>query len=190
MNVWQKFNENTKNNPPRELYIEAIKLIKTQHPNCLDIAAGALNETKDMLKRGCKVTAIDSNDQITQLAKQITTTNLTTVVSTMEDYKYGQNKFDFIVAMFALPFITQEKFENTFLNITLSLKKSGIFAFHLFGKNDDWSKNKKMAFHDKDSIDKLLKNVRILKLKEIEDKGETANGQDKHWHIFQVIIRK
>ena len=102
------------------------------------------------------------------LSKQLSSSNLKVDVSTMEEYDYGHKKYDFIIAMFALSFIAPCKFEDTFLKITSSLKSDGVFAFHLFGINDGYSKNNKMTFYDKKSISTILKDMHFLKLEEIE----------------------
>lgn len=190
MNRWSHYNENTKYNPPRELYSEAVELVSTDSPLALDIAAGALNETKDMLNKGFRVTATDSNSGITDLGNLINDNNLSTVVVNMEGFDYGIEKFDFIIAMFALPFMKPKLFARTFNKIIPSLKKEGIFAFHLFGKNDDWSGKSEMTFHDQNSAKRLIEGLKIVKFKEIEIDGKIANGDNKHWHVFQIIVIK
>ncbi len=191
MNTWSEFNKNTQHNPPRELYAKALKYIEpTNKIEALDIAAGACNETSDMLQRGFNVTAIDANPDITTIAAKIGSDALSTSVTTMEDYAYGDARFDFVVAMFALPFIPPAKFEDTFQNIVRSLKPEGVFAFHLFGERDGWSPNNTMTFFDKDRAQKLIKSCRELVFREVESDSKTADGSDRHWHVFQVIVKK
>jgi len=189
MKKWSQFNKNTQHNPPRDLYLEAVKLIDANNAEALDIAAGALNETKDMLARGFKVTAIDSNTDITALASEINDKNLSVFVSTMQDFEYEVNKYDLVIAMFALPFIDPADFNRTFNKIVKSVKKGGIFAFHLFGVDDEWSNNPKMTFHDKESASKLVDRLEVLRLKELKDVKKIANGTKKNWHVFQVIAK-
>ena len=94
------------------------------------------------------------------------------------------------MAMFALPFISPEKFDQTFEKIIASLKLGGVFAFHLFGHKGQWPDKQKMTFHDKKSINELLKNLEVITLKEIENKQKTDEGHVTADHIFQVVVRK
>ncbi len=47
-----------------------------------------------------------------------------------------------------------------------------------------------MTFHDKKSINELLKNLEVITLKEIENKQKTDEGHVTTDHIFQVVVRK
>lgn len=189
MRHWDTFNERTRDNPPRELYQEAIEHIPP-HSLCLDVAAGALVDTKDMLARGHHVVAIDSNPSILTLAEQVGSPELDPTISTMEDYDYGQERFDYNNAMFALPFITPDRFNETFARIVASLKRGGVFAFHLFGHEDDWYNNPKMTFHAQTEVDTLVEHLTTIRLKEIKNNMAQSDGSTKHWHIFQIIVRK
>lgn len=190
MYSWSHFNESTKNNPPRELYLEALKFVESSDVLALDIAAGACNETRDMLNRGFSVVAFDSNPEILEIAEVINSTNLTVQVSNMEDYNYGDEKYDFIVAMFALSFIRPDRFQETFSRILSSLKPGGVFSFHLFGDNDEWATNKKMTIFDSRAAEKLLGKNKQLLFKEYDYDGKTADGSKKHWHVMWFILRK
>lgn len=190
MNKWSEFNKNTKNNVLRELYVESVSLLSLKEIEALDIAAGAMNETRDMLGRGFNVTAIDSNEDLRTLAEEFDKKRLKTVVSTMEDYDYGVDRFDFIIAMFALPFIKPDRFTGTFSSIIKSLKQDGIFAFHLFGVNDEWANNTDMTFFNDESARNLLGDLDVIKFKEIKNNDKLASGETKRWHIFQIIIKK
>lgn len=189
MGRWDTFNENTKDNPPRELYLEAVELIPPSS-RCLDVAAGALVDTKDMLTRGHHVVAVDSNPSLLQLAKKIGSPQLDPIISTMEDFDYGDKRFDYINVMFALPFIAPDRFNDTLSRIVTSLKQGGILAFHLFGHEDDWYNNPKMTFHTQTEAEQLAEGLTVIKLKEIKDSMTQGDGTTKHWHIFQVIVRK
>ncbi len=190
MSRWSLYNQDTKNNPPRELYVEALKFIQSDNVLALDIGAGACNETKDMLSRGFNVVAIDSNREIQEIAAMIGSTNLTAEVSNMEDYSYGNEKYDFIIAMFALPFIEPSNSRDTFSRIIKSLKPGGIFAFQLFGSNDEWATNKNMTFFDEKSAKKLFGDNKQLLFKEVEYDGKMANGSKKHWHVMSCIVER
>lgn len=190
MGRWSQFNEATKNNPPRELYVEALRLVKPTDVLALDIGAGACNETKDMLSRGFRVVAIDSNPEIHGIAATIESDKLTVHETSMEKYDYGSERYDFIVAMFALPFVEPHNFDVTFNKIIRSLKPGGVFAFHLFGVNDGWAANKNMTFFEEKSARELFGNNKQLLFKEFDYDGKMADGSTKHWHVMWCILEK
>lgn len=47
-----------------------------------------------------------------------------------------------------------------------------------------------MVFLDEKQVLDLFKEFEIINFKEIEKDGKTVLGQQKHWHIFDVIARK
>ena len=190
MSRWRQFNQNTAHNPPRELYREALKFARSSDSVALDIGAGAGNETKDMLLRGFNVVAIDANPELLEIAQTINSPNLMAVVSRMEDYDYGSEKYDFVIAMFALPFIEPSQFTSVFERILDSFKPGGVFAFHLLGVNDGWSVNNKMTFLTAEAAQALFGDNTQLLFKEAKYNGKMANGENKHWHIFECILEK
>ena len=44
-----------------------------------------------------------------------------------------------------------------------------------------------MTFFDTNNINEMFKEFKIIKYEEIEKDKKTALGQDKHWHIFDLI---
>jgi hypothetical protein len=47
-----------------------------------------------------------------------------------------------------------------------------------------------MTFHTKEQAEGLFSDFSIIVFEEKERNGKTANGQPKHWHLFNVIARK
>lgn len=47
-----------------------------------------------------------------------------------------------------------------------------------------------MVFLDKKQVLELFNEFEIINFKEIEKDGITGLGQQKHWHIFDVIAKK
>ena len=85
----------------------------------------------------------------------------------------------------------KKNFNKLWDKIKKSIKKDGYFVGNIFGINDEWNTNiNDMTFLDKDEIHKILKDFKIINLKEKEFDGETAIGIKKHWHIFFIIAQK
>ena len=47
-----------------------------------------------------------------------------------------------------------------------------------------------MTFFDRNIVNAMFKEYKILKYEEIEKDKKTALGQDKHWHIFDITALK
>lgn len=185
-NFWDTFIVSTRQNSPRELYLEAIEMVPPG-ARCLDIAAGGLADSRDMLKRNYNVVAFDSSVAFIKAADDIDCGSFSATCSRMEDYNYGIEQFDYINAMFALPFINSKKFNETFKKIVKSLKPHGIFAFHLFGPDDAIVAKTKVATHSREQVEQLVKPYNVIKLKEIK---KASVGSQEPGHDYQVIIQK
>ena len=185
---WTGFYESTKELPPHELLVQALELV-SEREAALDLGAGAMRDTKLLLKAGFeKVVAVDA-EQINQ-QNEISDGRLEIVVEPFESYEFPENSFDLVNAQFSLPFTSPESFENVFKKLQTSLKKGGIFVGQFFGKNDEWRGNPKMTFHSLEEAQQLLSKMEILKIEEKEQDGSTAAGTPKHWHVFHITARK
>ena len=89
-----------------------------------------------------------------------------------------------------MPFCDREALVKLLDKINDSLNENGYFLCNFFGKNDSWFGNDKIQFYEKEEIEDLLKDFKILKLNEIERDGESAMHQIKHWHVFWIIAKK
>jgi tellurite methyltransferase len=47
-----------------------------------------------------------------------------------------------------------------------------------------------ITHHSRQQIDQLLEAFEIEHLVEAEQSGETALGEEKHWHLFHIVARK
>ena len=93
-------------------------------------------------------------------------------------------------ASYSLPFCSPKKFKSLWNNIDKSLPVDGVFCGQLFGINDTWSINKAMTFHTSDQIENLFTKYKFIYYRELEEDGETALNNKKHWHIFHIAAIK
>jgi len=185
---WSGFYESTKELPPHESLVQAIELV-SEREAALDLGAGAMRDTKFLLKTGFeKVVALDA-EPINQL-DEISDIRLEIVTEPFESYEFPEDSFDVVNAQFSLPFTSPNSFEEVFNKLQASLKKGGIFVGQFFGKHDEWSANPKMTFQSIEEVRELLSNMEVLKLEEREEDGTTAAGTPKHWHVFYITARK
>lgn len=120
---------------------------------------------------------------------------LTTLVASFEQATWSCA--DLVNASFSLPFIDPAAFRDVWDRIWSSLAPGGRFSGQLFGDHDDWAagigtswREGQMTFHTRESLDALLEPFVVEQLEEIEEDGETAVGDPKHWHLFHVVARK
>jgi len=185
---WTRVYESTKELPPHESLFQALELVREREA-ALDLGAGAMRDTKLLLKVGFeKVVAVDS-EPINQ-HNEISDDRLEIVVQRFESYDFPEDSFNVVNAQFSLPFTSPTCFNTVFDKLKSSLMPGGIFVGQLFGKNDEWSSDKKMTFHSLEEVQNLFSRMEILGFEEKEQDGTTAAGTQKHWHVFQITARK
>lgn len=186
MSNWQEYYQNTKNNPPSKLLQEGVSFVKDKL-KALDLGAGALVDSKYLLSLGFEVVAVDKENVPEQIAKD----KFMFIKSLFKDYNFPKSAFDLVNAQFSLPFNGEETFSFVWEKILSSLKPQGIFVGQLFGLNDEWNiPGTKLAFYSKEQVKKLVTGLEVLKLHEVDKIGKLANGDSKHRHFFNIIVRK
>ena len=188
-NSWNAYYEAQGAKPPRAELVDALAFVSNKDA-ALDLGAGSLRDSIYLLDQGFRhVTAVDSNPSVGEIGKDLSTLEI--VISKFEDFNFPEETFDIISAQYSLPFISPLEFEKVFLKIKKSLKKGGIFTGQFFGNKDEWNLySRSMTFLTKEKSLKLVKNMDIIKFTEEEKDEKTAGGVDKHWHIFNMILRR
>lgn len=187
---WDGYYKKTEEYPPRPLLIEAVKLVLEKEA-ALDLGAGALNDTEYLLNEGFeKVVAIDKESAVLDRSKEVNDERLQVIITPFELYEFPPSTFDIVNAQYSIPFVSPELCEEVMKKIFTSLKEGGIFTGQLFGNRDGWINNLDMTFHTKEEIDMLFSGMKEVDIREIEKDGETAGGEAKHWHFFNIIARK
>lgn len=183
--------EKSKGREPRPILIFAASLCQNKE-EALDLGAGNLIESKYLLEEGFKhVTAVDRSPKIEVFKDEIKDPGLEVKRESFADFEFSKEKYDLINAQFSLPFYGEKDFPAFMEKIINSLKPGGVFAGHLFGKNDGWNVGGSgMAFHTKEEIEALFQGVEVIRFKEMELDGKESSGKLKHWHIFTFVVRK
>ena len=183
---WTEYHQLTKDKAPSPLLKEALSFVRNKN-TALDLGAGALVDSKFMLSTGFKkVVAVD----FVSFEPSINDPRFIFIKSSFSGYDFPVKEFDLINANFALPFSDPENFNPVWTKMINSLVVGGIFSGQLFGINDGWSTDTSMSFHTIDEVNKLLVDMEVIKLEEVEKDGSIATGGTKHWHIFPLILKR
>lgn len=170
-----------------------VKFIKNnpEIKTAIDLGCGAGRDTKFLIKNGVNVTAIDRVDVtkfLNEGLEEEEKARLNFVQAQFDDAVLPNA--DLVVAYESLPFCKKDALVELVSKIKEALNTNGYFLCNFFGKHDSWDENEKVTCLDKDEIEELLKDFKILELNEIEKDGETAMHQTKHWHVYWVIAQK
>ena len=174
-------------------------------PFAVDLGCGSGRDTAELLKRGWRVLAIDSEPAgVDRLVQRVagcgdTASRLETRVARFEDASWPMS--DLVNSSYALPFCPPDSFMAVWDRIIASLVPGGRFCGQLFGDRDewatpstasarDWSSPPGMSFHSKEDVRLLLGDLDIEHLDEVDEDGTTAVGDAKHWHLFHIVARK
>lgn len=191
---WDEYLNKTKKSNPRPLLVEALKYVK-KPGKALDLGCGAMNDTIKIFNADFKhVDAIDTNPSISSIADTIVSDgfDLKFYLTSYKDFNFKSNEYDLINAQYSLPFMKPIDFPDVWNGVTKSLLSGGIFTGQFFGTEDAWSTTIDMTFHTKSNVTSLFpeKNWEIILLNEFKGIKKTVRGEDKFWHIFDVIVEK
>jgi SAM-dependent methyltransferase len=171
----------------------------------VDLGCGGGRDTAELLRRGWRVLAIDSQtDAIERLLRRPDldgdgNARLETHVASFEDAAWPDA--DLVNSSFALPFCPPEHFGALWERIVSSLRPGGRFCGQLFGDRDEWASRPPavfkewasppaMSFHTREEVEELLRAFDVERLDEIDQDGATAVGDQKHWHLFHIVAQK
>ena len=196
---WTRYYEAT-GEQPRETLLFALDRFdadagaKGRELFAVDLGCGTGRDTVELLHRGWRVLAIDAEPEaIRRLLGRGDLDSggadrLATQVARFENAQWPEA--DLINSSYALPFCPPTEFGAVWHRVVTSLRSGGRFSGHLFGDRDGWATQPDMSFQTREDADELLRGLELEHFEEVEEDGETAVGNPKHWHLFHVVARK
>lgn len=196
--TWNEYFEKVKNRPVRPLLLKALEEVSADLPKTvLELGSGAGTDTLHLLKEGWMVTAVEKESAgIEHMKRNLPpelSGHLLIVNSSFEDlsaHSAALRKSTLVYASLSLPFCDAQKFPEFWKNIESCFAEQGVFAANFFGLEDDWVKNKKCTGHSEEDIRKLLKDFSSVKISEFKEPGKTALGDEKFWHVYDVVAKR
>lgn len=161
-------------------------------PTAVDLGCGDGRDTVELLRRNWRVIAIDGEPEAIARLRQrsdINRTYLETRVQRFEELTLPPD-VELINASFCLPFCSPEAFTELWGEIVTALRSGGRFCGHLLGNRDSWTIYHDISYHTRSQIDQLLTPFNIELLDEEDHLGKTALGEEKHWHLYNIVARK
>lgn len=194
---WSAYYNAVGGRPPRDTLLAALERFDaeesaTEEHCAVDLGCGDGRDTVELLRRGWRVLGIDGEKEaIARLLSRpdINCDRLETQVTRFEDVILPES-VDLINASFSLPFCPPEHFPRLWEKIVASLRSGGRFCGQLFGDRDSWAIYTSMNHHTREQIDALLQPFEVEVFEEEEHPGKTAIGEEKYWHLYQIVARK
>jgi tellurite methyltransferase len=189
--VWSEYYQKVGQRVPRTLFLQALEYFPSPGL-AVDLACGAGVETRELLRRGWQVVAIDQEAAAFEyLLGQVPPEQRTRLSTQCESFStMTLPSVDFIWAGLSLPFCHPEQFPGLWEKITEALQPGGHFAGDLFGVRHAWRENKEMTFVTLEQVRTFLQPFEIEHLAEVEEERPTVFEGMQHWHGFDVIARK
>lgn len=181
--------------PPRETLLVALDRFPVESSTrrtAVDLGCGDGCDTVELLRRNWRVIAVDREPEaIDRLRRRsdINRTYLETRVQRFEELTLPPD-VDLINASFCLPFCPPDFFAVLWQEIVTALKPGGRFCGHLFGDRDSWAIYGEISFHTRPQLEQLLTAFETELLDEEEHPGQTALGEEKRWHLYNIVARK
>jgi len=197
---WSSYSKVVEGRPPRTTLTKALDYLpltlilkwKKKRRFAVDLGCGNGRDTAELLRQNWRVLAIDGQaEAIEQLRqrKDLNRTYLEARVQKFEDLTLPP-EVDLINASFCLPFCPAEHFSELWDVIVSSLRTGGRFSGQLFGDRDSWAALSDIVTHTRSQVDQLLQLFIVEFFEEEEHPGKTALGEDKYWHLYQIVARK
>lgn len=196
MAVWVTSTKKTAGDAASPLLLDTLEktIFEARDRFALDLGCGSGRDTRELLKRGWQVTAVDASEEglafLTTGLSELHKTKISLHHSRFEDFTIPEAKFNLVNASFSLPFCEPAYFSKLWNQIIHGLKAGGVFCGQFFGPRDSWATSGRLTIHTRESIDDLMRDFNVLHLDEVEQDAPGRTAPEKHWHVFHVVAQK
>ena len=155
----------------------------------VDLGCGAGRDTRELLRRGWRVLATDMTPEgpetLWRLTPEADRGRLETEVSRLQDFEIPA--CDLLNANLILPFQPAQDYAETWALILAAIPIGGRFSGMLFAEHDDAADEPDMTCPPVATIRGYLAGFELEHWVEKEEDGQTALGDDHHFHLVEVV---
>jgi len=194
--TFEQYYEAVQGRPPHDTLLFALDKFDSEPADrqrlAVDLGCGDGRDTVEILRRGWQVLAMDKEtDAIARLIQRtdLNPTHLQTQVSSFESFAFP-DQVDLINASFCLQFCPAEHFLPLWEKAVKALVPGGRFSGQLIGNRDSWNQYSNMSCYSLEQVKGFFEDFEFDFFEEEEHPGKTALGEEKDWHIFQIVAYK
>ena len=159
----------------------------------VDLGCGAGRDTRELLRRGWRVVAVDMTPEGIARLHDLTPSNdrerLETHVADVGTFALPP--CDLVNANLILPFLGADAYAHTWARIRDTISAGGRFSGMLFGDRDESAADPDMTCPSPTAIRAHLEGFEIERWSEKEEDGTTALGEPHHFHLIEgVAVRR
>jgi SAM-dependent methyltransferase len=191
---WAAYYRHTLGREPRPLFTKGIALAAEAGlapGQAVEIGFGDGTETLRLLDGGWRVLAIDAAPQARDVLLQRCNAALLDRLEVRIEPAQGVElpPFDLLYSGYALSFLGTGDFRRTWTGIRAALRPGGFVVVNVFGVRDTWAGDPFMTFVDRDTVDRMTAGLEVLAIDEEDADGTSFTG-DKHWHVWDIVVRR
>ena len=158
----------------------------------VDLGCGAGRDTRELLRAGWRVLAIDREPAAIAALEAVTPdewrARLETGVADMASVSVP--RCDLVNASLSLPFMTRDEFWATWARILAALPVGGRVSAMLFGDRDASAADPAMTCPSPQAIRGSLSGFEVEDWVDLEEDTETALGEPHHFHRVELVARR
>ncbi len=188
---WGEYYDKLGDRPPRKTVVAALDAFGETPPDALavDLGCGAGRDIVEILRRGWKVVAVDSEPEALRQLEARELPGISPILARFEEVPLPIG-VQLVNSSFAMPLCEPERFHELWMRIAEALPAGGRFSGQWYGVRDSWAGRPGMTFLERDAALTLLNGFEIEMFDEEEADSTTPRGTPKHWHIFHIVARK
>lgn len=158
----------------------------------VDLGCGAGRDTRELLRRGWRVLAIDREPAALEALRAATAADDLPRLRTLQADLATVDipPADLVNASISLPFLEREPFFATLARALAAVRPGGRFATMLFGDRDGSADEPGMTCPSAEVVRAALKGFDIEDWVDREEDGQTALGEPHHWHSIEIVARR
>jgi SAM-dependent methyltransferase len=193
---WARYYAVTGERPAWQTVRRAIELFAAEGPagpmSAVDLGCGAGRDTRELLRAGWHVLAIDREEAAIAAVEAACEPDLRVAldlrVADLADVDVPP--CDLVNASLSLPFLTPDAFRGTWERILAALPVGGRFAAMLFGDHDGSAADPSMTCPPPAEIRTRLGSFEIEHWVDNEEDTTTALGEPHHFHLIELVARR